>query len=225
MKRSNIIIIAFSVFFIISTFVLFINAKNHKEEFEANNKTKTELVSSYSVLVGETNSNITIETSDSNFIKIDYSNEKQIQNNLYKIANDTLYVYAGNDITLSNKKIKSIILDDRAELRINKLSTDSLYINSSGGKIYLHDDTKAVNVKTLHIKSSMDTHIELYAEKTKIENLNVSLNNSRMDIYDGGIFKNVSLTLLNNSSSELSSALENISYLSIKKDSTENKIN
>lgn len=177
MKISKIIILSFVAFLLISTLVLFIDSKGHKKNiFGTDMSIKMETIGDFNVLAAESGSNIHVNQNDSNYIRIEYSNDRPINKNLYRLSNDTLFVGDGNRVFIDCKQLKSVITHNNIWLSIDSLQTDSLYFESNGGQNHVGYDNMKVKIQYINFSSSKNSWNSIGA--TDIKSLNITLKDS-----------------------------------------------
>jgi hypothetical protein len=177
MKISKIIILSFVTFVLISTLVLFIDSKGHKKNiFGTDMSIKMETIGNFNVLAAEPGSDIHVNQNDSNYIRIEYSNDRPINKNLYRLSNDTLFVGDGNRIFIDCKQLKSVITHNNIWLSIDSLQTDSLYFESNGGVHNIGFDNMKVKIQYLNFVSNKKSWNSIGA--TDIKFLKVTLKDS-----------------------------------------------
>lgn len=179
MKISKIIIFSFIAFVLISILVLFIDSKNHPDSATWRNmETKTEDLKHFSVLIAENGSDIHVNQKDTNKINIEYSKEKPIANNLYRISNDTLYVQGGNRVFVECNGLKSIITHQNHWLGLENYETDTLRVETNGGNNFIGKDdlSDKIQIETLMIASFRNSFNKICS--SGVSNLEISLKDS-----------------------------------------------
>ncbi|MDD3080275.1 MAG: hypothetical protein PHH37_14405 [Paludibacter sp.] len=179
MKISRIIIISFIAFVLISILVLFIDSKNHKDDrLRKGSEIKTENLSDFSVLVAEDGSDIHVNQKDTNKINIEYSEEKPIVKNLYRLSNDTLFVQKGNRVFIECKGLKSVITYNNFWFGLENFQADTLRVETNGGQNHIGRGNVSymTKIKTLMISSSRKAWNEICS--SDISNIGISLKDS-----------------------------------------------
>lgn len=221
MKKSNIIIIAFTAFVVIGTLIFYIDGKKNEKKDKngiAGAKMKTVELSNFSVVVGEENAEIDVKSSDSALLKIAYTKEQPLKTNVYKIANDTLYLYQGNKILVYNKNIKTIISKKASVINVVNLNTDSLKLELLGGNVNLYNEGEQKS-KFIHLNiSAKDSASVQVTGNVSSQELTLNVNNSELNLYSG-VFKIIKGNLENHSRLILRT-LSNVNDLQIKRDDT-----
>lgn len=162
MKISNIIIIAFVVSILGSTIFLFADSKNHKNETRTDAVLKSSPLQSFSVIVAEDSSDIHLSQSGQNEITIEFLKDKVQKKQMYKLVNDTLYVYGGLRTFVTCKNMKSIILNKAFWVGVNGFNQDSLNINVNGGRIVFESNDVKMNIGSMHLNVSDSASVEMY---------------------------------------------------------------
>lgn len=137
MKTSNIIIIAFAIFILAGMLILFVDSKQHKKKSAENISIKEFALPPFSVVVAEKGSDLHLNYSDSTFIEVEYLKDKPVPEKLYKVSNDTLYVYGGLRTFVKCKEVKKFVGNNAKWTGINSLMFDSLNVKISGGSLQI----------------------------------------------------------------------------------------
>lgn len=188
MKTSNIIISAFVIFLIGGMLILSIDAKHHKITFEKSIISKEIALPQFSVVVAEKGAYIQIHQSDSTKLSFRYLKGQMLPSKLYKISNDTLYVYCHFNTfpaVLKCKNIKSIIGHNQFSLNIFKFIPDSLTINMTGGITHFNNgDLKGMKLieKSIALNITATKEASIDFKNMNISKLNIISNNSQIDI-------------------------------------------
>ena len=165
MKTSNIIIIAFAVFILGSTIFLFADSKNHKNH---KNETRTDAVlkssplQDFSVVVAEESSDIHLNQATTNSIAVEFLKDKTVKKQMYKLQNDTLYVYGGLRTFVDCKNVKSIIVNKAFWVGLNGFNQDSLNLNAKGGRIVFESNDVKMNIGSMQLNVSDTESVEMY---------------------------------------------------------------
>lgn len=163
MKISNIIITAYVVLVIGSLLVLFVDSKYHKENEHTNTEMKTYPLGNFSVVVAEQGSDVHLDQADSLKIEVEYIKNQPAPNQLYKLSNDTLYVFGGLRTFVKCKHVKSIISHKTYWLGVSNFSADSLQLDINGGHVYFSGEgDKNIEIKKLIVNASDTADIETY---------------------------------------------------------------
>ena len=163
MKISNIIITAYVVLVIGSLLVLFVDSKYHKNNEPANTEMKTYPLGNFSVVVAEQGSDVHLDQADSLKIEVEYIKNQPAPNQLYKLSNDTLYVFGGLRTFVKCKHVKSIISHKTHWLGVSNFSADSLQLDINGGHVYFGGEgDKNIEIKKLIVNASDTADIETY---------------------------------------------------------------
>lgn len=163
MKISNIIITAYVVLVIGSLLVLFVDSKYHKNNEPANTEMKTYPLGNFSVVVAEQGSDVHLDQADSLKIEVEYIKNQPAHKQLYKLSNDTLYVFGGLRTFVKCKHVKSIISHKAYWLGVSNFSADSLQLDINGGHVYFSGEgNKNIEIKKLIVNASDTADIETY---------------------------------------------------------------
>lgn len=163
MKISNIIITAYVVLVIGSLLVLFVDSKYHKNNEPANTEMKTYPLGNFSVVVAEQGSDVYLVQADSLKIEVEYIKNQPAPSQLYKLSNDTLYVFGGLRTFVKCKHVKSIISHKTHWLGVSNFSADSLQLDINGGHVYFGGEgDKNIEIKKLIVNASDTADIETY---------------------------------------------------------------
>ncbi|HEY6915071.1 MAG TPA: hypothetical protein VI413_10380 [Paludibacter sp.] len=168
MKKSNIILIAFSVFILASILVLFIFGKKHNDEEKINHIRYTQL-SPFSVIVTEKGADVHIDFSDTARIGVEYL-EKKKSLKLYSIKGDTLFVKGGLRTFVKCPKLTALECRESFWVGVSNYSTDTLKANITGGRVYFYtadniDEEKGIGkiVKpVLLLHASQKAEVDIY---------------------------------------------------------------
>jgi len=182
MKKSNIIIIAFSLFLIGGMLTLFIDSKYHIDERPGVfTKNKDVILPPFSVIVAEKNSDLHVEQSDSNKLSIEYFKDSIIPSKLYAIKGDTLYVYSGLRLFLKCKNVNTIIGRKHFCMGITNVAPKDLKIDMSDGNFYYYNtDSIAKRVTNLSVVAKDSAFVEI--NDRLIENISVNSDSARVKI-------------------------------------------
>lgn len=162
MKISRIIIISFAVFVIGSLLILFIDSKNHKKDEVKGAQLKSFPLHNFSVVVAEKSSDVHLNQSDKNEIAVEFLKDKLVKKQMFKLLNDTLYVYGGLRTFVDCKKIKSLIVHKAFWLGVNNFKLDSLNIDVTGGQvIFSANDKDKTNIGLMNMNVRDTASIEV----------------------------------------------------------------
>lgn len=163
MKISRIIIIAFTVFVVGSLLVLYVDSKNHKNESRNDTVLRSSPLQDFSVLVAEDSSDIHLNQAATNTIAVEFLKDKVVKKQMYKLTNDTLYVYGGLRTFVDCKKVKSIIVHKTFWLGINSFQLDSLNLDVTGGQVLFTANEKTkMSIGLMHMNVRDTARIEMY---------------------------------------------------------------
>ena len=142
MKTSNYILSAFFIFVTISIFALFISARNYSSEYIFINK-QYDLDNINVIIAEDLTINIYIQTSDKNYLSVNFPKNEPEPEDFYRVSNDTLFIYdlayqnriitANNDIYVKN--ISSIVAKNSQVIHFRNFYSDKLYINTTNSNI------------------------------------------------------------------------------------------
>lgn len=216
MKKSNIIVVAFSAFIVISILIFYIDGKKHTKK--ENTTFETVQLPDFSVIVVEDNADVHIRQSDTIRLKIELKNDSIAKEKNYSIANDTLHLYKGNRIFVYNKNTTSVIANNAYWVGISFEKTDSLYIESNNSReIVLNMNTKECKVEKLFLNIQNTKNFYIY-DGLDVKTFQVNLKKSELNIM-GGKFKNASINLSDSSYLQNNEG-KNLENIIIKKDET-----
>ena len=213
MKISRIIIIAFAAFVFGSILILFIDSKKHKIDELTEAEMKSFPLGSFSVLVAEKSADIHVDYANSSKIVLDISKDKVLKNKMYRLSNDTLYVYGGMRTFVKCKKLKAIIGHKQNWVGINSVGNDSLHLDITGGQLVFNESGKHnMQLKSLAIHACDSAVIRAFA--VSIDDLHIDAKEkAKLECY--GHYKNVDAQL--NGKSELTFGNNPLS-MAIKRD-------
>lgn len=163
MKISNIIIIAFVVSILGSTIFLFADSKNHKNETRTDAVLKSSPLQSFSVIVAEDSSDIHLSQSGKNEITVEFLKDKVVKKQMYKLVNDTLYVYGGLRTFVTCNNVKSIIVNKAFWIGVSNFQLDSLNFNVKGGHVvFTANEKNKMSIGLMHLNVSDSANVEMY---------------------------------------------------------------
>ena len=206
MKTSNIIISAFAIFLIGGMLTLFIDAKHYKKTFDESIVSREIALPQFSVVVAEKGANfIDLQQSDSTQLTFKYFKSQKMPSKLYKVSNDTLYLYCHNNtlqMVIKCKNIKSIISYEATNLNFYKFTPDTMTLNMTGGNVHFNNE----NLKGMKL-----------IEKSIVLNITATK-------YSFIEFKNVNINKINlNSNKSLTNIITNFSMDYFKKNHISNE--
>lgn len=204
MKTSNYIIIAFFIFLLTCTFVLFLDAKmNFKNRQVGLHEKRLE---PFSVVVAESGAEFNIRKGEYPRMLSYYDKPDTCSFPEYGIRNDTLFVFTSKEKKKPNKwneiygrNIKCIVAKVNSNVRLQQFMADTLVIKLE----YAVFDANFDNAKNRTLQLCMianNSNINLHG--AHIDHLNVQLNKTNMNSW-------------NNSIVQLSGSLTNQSRLSL----------
>jgi hypothetical protein len=211
MKTSNIIKIAFATFVVGGILTLFVDGKQNRRtnendflknkrivysEKDANFSYKEFPLQAFSVVVAENGSDLHVDQSDSQTIKVQYDVKKSTPAKLYEIKNDTLHIYKGLRLFVKCKNLNVIIGNKPFWVGVNNFTPDSLSIKMSGGSLFFnsygYDKTKA-SKKLINIGVVANDSAYVQINNIQLKNITVKLNNAEMNMYCSAKSSNVKL--------------------------------
>jgi len=212
MKNSNIIIIAFAVFILGSTIFLFVDSKNHKNETRTDAVLKSSPLQSFSVIVAEESSDIHLNQSGKNEITVEFLKDKVVKKQMYKLVNDTLYVYGGLRAFVTCKNVKSIIVNKAFWIGVSNFQLDSLNFNVKGGHVvFTANEKNKMSIGLMHLNVSDSANVEMY-HNLRVGDLRVdatdNVNLSFLGIYKSADVKIKNMTQLTFNSAPLKLKLD-----------------
>ncbi|MDP4277075.1 MAG: hypothetical protein Q8914_05505 [Bacteroidota bacterium] len=210
MKKSTLIIIAFSVFILIGMLTLFIYSETHESSGSpAKQKEVTELPH-FSVIVAEQGSRLlAIRSGKANRLIRLYSKNERAEKAAYCIKNDTLYLKGKYDPDEYQRNLiiecTSIctLLDDGNNINLSNLKADSLTIRSNSGYIILGSQYEnrtgslACAIGQLTFEGERNAHLSL--SNTRIDRLQIRLNESNATLHNGNFIKQTKAVLRDHS--------------------------
>jgi hypothetical protein len=204
MKTSNYILIAFFVFLITCTFVLFLDAKMNFKSRQVGLEEKR--LETFSVVVAEDGAEFNIRNGEYPRMACYYAKPDTCTFPEYGIRNDTLFVFAcnekkqpGKSHEIYGRNIKSIVAKVNSIVRLQQFTADTLDVKLDHAVFEAFFDKTKGPTAQLSISASIS---KITLSGVHLENLNVHLNRTKMNSW-------------NNSISNLSGSLANKSSLSI----------
>jgi hypothetical protein len=218
MKTSNIIIIAFATFIVAGMLILFVDAKQHKKNLVSNVSFKEFELPAFSVVVAEKGSDVHLDLSDSTFIKVEYLKDKPVPKKIYKVSNDTLYVYGGLRTFVKCPNFTSFIGNKPFWVGLKNFLPDTLAIRMNSGRLNFntYDFTKTkANQKPMNLSVFATDSAYLNIRNLQLQNVSIKLNNANIDIICPS--KYASLKLENKARIDCFDSFEN---LTVQKDTS-----
>jgi len=170
MKKSTIIATSFATLVLASILVLYTDAKNHLNYKDPNIDMKTFPLTGFSVIVAGKGADVHVDYAKKNAIEVEYLKNKMVKKPLYKLRNDTLFVYGGLRTFVKISNLKSIRAHKTYWLGVGTFNLDSLRIDIAGGEIQFYGQDKfRSNIKNLTINASDSAKI--IDSGTKIDKL------------------------------------------------------
>ncbi|HLP05468.1 MAG TPA: hypothetical protein VK152_08575 [Paludibacter sp.] len=207
MKKSNIIIMAFSVFILASILVLFIFGKKHNDEEKINHISWDTQLSPFNVIVTEKGADVHIDYSDTARIGVEYLDKKK-NLKLFSVKGDTLFVKGGLRTFVKCPKLNALICKGSFWVGVSTYNSDTLKANIMGGRVNFYtadniDEEKGIGkiVKpVLVLHASQKSEVDIYKLLTKLEATisDSSSVNSRL------LVENANANLYSNSTLQLS---------------------
>jgi 3D (Asp-Asp-Asp) domain-containing protein len=218
MKKSNIIVIAFSAFIVISILIFYIDGKKHEGKDEKSAKFETVQLPDFSVVVAEEDADVHVIQSDTVQLKIEILKDSEKKQPNYSIANDTLHIYKGSRIFVYNNNTQTIISKKASEINVVNLNSDSLKLELFGGNVNLYNDREQKS-KFIHLNiSAKDSASVEFNGNISSQQLTLNVNNSEIYLYSGS-FRIIKGNLENHSRLTLRT-LSSVNDLQIKRDDT-----
>ena len=186
MKTSNIIITAFAILIVGAVFFLFADSKKHKDEEKNKISYKEYVLPSFKVIVAEAGSDIHVDRSDSNVMRVEYVKGIKIPAKLYEVTHDTLHVYNGFRMFIKCKQISQIVGENHLWINVSHFEPDSLTVKLTGGRfIYNSDNAKkyTVNQKKYNITIIAIGSAFVELNNSKFGNLTIKSNNAFVNNY------------------------------------------
>jgi hypothetical protein len=221
MKTSNIIIIALASFIVAGMLILFVDAKLHIKNLKTNVSYKEFVLPAFSVIVAEKGSNLHLDQSDSTFIKVEYLKDKPVPKKMYKVSNDTLYVYGGLRTFVKCPIITSFIGNKPFWVGLNGFKqVHFLSIKMYGGKLNFNANKSKHNLKNdiqklVNLEVIANDSAYLNIKNLKLQNLSIALNNAQIEMNCPS--KNATLKLENYARM---SCYNNFENLTVQKDTS-----
>lgn len=229
MKTSNYIFLSYLIFLFSGILLLFIGAKYYERVDNVDNFLSQEKpLDTFSVVVAEAGSNFVLKTGAQNKISQRYLKELVPNFAPFAVRNDTLFVYAikkyqqniqeqskgGSFIIVPEifcKIVKSIVVKEKSEVRLNEFHADSLSINLN--KAQLNANFKKITSVFIQAKDS-----DIYLEGEYLENLSMKLDKTKLNVPLQNRIFSLSGSLKNNSKADIT--LSSIINLNVDKTST-----
>ncbi|MFM2291069.1 MAG: hypothetical protein RIS29_882 [Bacteroidota bacterium] len=178
MKKSNIILIAFAVFIVGSTLVLYIDGAKHKND-TPNKGFKAityQPAPHFSVIVTEKDADVHIDFSDTVQIGVEFLGKKK-DFSLFRTQGDTLFIKGGLRTFVKCPKLTTLICRHSFWVGVSVYNADTLRVSTAGGQLYFYtaDNINEENgvgkiVKpTLILQASNKANVDLYKVLTKLQ--------------------------------------------------------
>lgn len=178
MKKSNIILIAFAVFIVGSTLVLYIDGAKHKNDTpdKGFKEITYQPAPAFSVIVTEKDADVHIDFSDTAQIGVEFLGKKK-DFSLFSSRGDTLFVKGGLRTFVKCPKLTTLICRHSFWVGVSVYNADTLRINTAGGGLHFYtadniDEENGVGkiVKpTLILRASDKAYVNLYKVLTKLQ--------------------------------------------------------
>ena len=186
MKTSNIIITAFAILIVGGMLFLFADSKKHKDEEKNKISYKEYPLPSFKVIVAEEASDIHVDRSDSNVMRVEYVKGIKIPAKLYEVTHDTLHVYNGFRMFIKCKQISQIVGKNHLWINVSHFEPDSLTVKVTRGRfVYNNDRDKkyTINKKDYNVSiiANDSAHVDL--DNSKFGNLTIKSNNAFVNNY------------------------------------------
>lgn len=220
MKTSNIIITAFAILITGAIFFLYADAKRHVEEEKNKISYKEYLLPSFKVIVAEASSDIHVDRSDSNVMRVEYWKGVKTPAKLYEVINDTLHVYNGLRVFIKCKQISQIVGKNHWWINVSNFEPDSLNVKLTRGRfVYNNDQAKkyTINKKEYNLSIIANDSAFIDLNNSRFRNLTIKLNNAFVNNFCEIGCLNVALT----NNSRLFSKDKN-RVIAVEKDATSN---
>lgn len=189
MKTSNYILIAFFVFLITCTFVLFLDAKMYNKDRQIGLQEKR--LEPFSVVVAEEGAEFNIRNGEYPRMTCYYDKPDTCTFPEYGIRNDTLFVFAckekkkpGRWHEIHGRNIKSIVAKVNSIVKLQQFTADSLDVKLDYAIFEAHFDQTKGSTAQLSIIAS---NAKINLSRAVFENLNVRLNKTNMNSWDNSI--------------------------------------
>ena len=186
MKTSNIIITAFAILIVGGMLFLFADSQKHKDEEKNKISYKEYPLPAFKVIVAEYHSDIHVDRSDSNVMRVEYWKGVKPPAKLYEVINDTLHVYNGLRAFIKCKQISQIVGKNHWWINVSHFEPDSLTVKITGGRfIYNNDGAKkyTINARKYDMNIIVNDSALVYLNNSKLGNLTIKLNNAFVNNY------------------------------------------
>lgn len=222
MKKSNIILIAFALFVVGSTLLLFIDGRKHKND--VNDKGFKEITyqraPAFSVIVTEKGADVHIDFSDTVQTGVEFLDKKK-DFSIFRTKGDTLFVQAGLRTFVKCPKLTTLICRNSKWVGVSVYNADTLRADIRGGNVrfYTADNIDEENGKgkivkpTMIIKVSQQANVDLYKILTTLQ-ADIADSSS---VYSRLYSTSVNAQLKNHSSLSMEN---NAMHLNVQRDST-----
>ena len=219
MKTSNYIIIAFFVFLFGGVFVLFVSAKIHQRSSVSGLWSEEKKLEPFSVVVAEAGANFHLRAAEFPRMQSFYEKPDSINFPKYGIRNDTLFVFANSGIKpprlpheIYGRNIKCIIAKENSFVSLQEFCADTLMLKLNNAAVDAFFDKTKRQTTRLSVQA---TGSRLKLAGVRLENLDLQLNDSKLNAWDN------SITVISGSLKDHSSlSVGAITKISIEVDST-----
>jgi hypothetical protein len=189
MKTSNYILLAFFVFLITSTFVLFLDAKMYNKNRQVGLQEKR--LEPFSVIVAEDGAEFNIRNGEYPRMTCYYDKTDTCTFPDYGIRNDTLFVFAckekkqpGKSHEIYGRNIKSVVAKENSFVSLQQFKADTLDVKLNYATFEAFFDKTKGPTAQLSITASTS---KINLSGAHLENLNVRLNKTNMNSWDNSI--------------------------------------
>ncbi|HZK68287.1 MAG TPA: hypothetical protein VFC36_01690 [Paludibacter sp.] len=186
MKTSNIIITAFAILIVGGMLFLFADSKKHKEEEKNNISYKEYPLPAFKVIVAEYLSDIHVDRSDSNVMRVEYWKGVKTPAKLYEVINDTLHIYNGLRAFIKCKQISQIIGKKHRWIGVSNFEPDSLTVKVTGGRFVYNmgqDKTFTFTSNAFNVRVIATDSAVVDIANAVLGNLEVKSNNAFVNNY------------------------------------------
>lgn len=170
MKKSNILILAFSLFLMGITLWFFADAKYHEKIKSAEMIINYRQIVPFKVLVAESGQ---VEVRYGKKFQIGcYAKNKNVKVSDFRMKNDTLWISSKSDIVVDCNSVIQFRNYGSRVLSISDYPSDSLIITATGGRTIINSDNNT-RYKTICVEAEKETKVHL--EQIFIDKLNIDL--------------------------------------------------
>lgn len=186
MRTSNKLILAYFILIVTSVTILYATSLNHDVNIDKDITDKKVNLQNFTTIVVENGADLHVEKSDSNILTIEIKKDMKIPERMYKIQNDTLYVYGGLRTFVKAKNVSTIDGRKHYWLGIKGYDKDNLKIRLSGGKTQLENDGLK-SVAAMNLDLQLKDSATLEAMYIGFDTLKLSSVASKMEVYQSSI--------------------------------------